>query len=55
MTLYDPWTVEATFGHGLSAVLDGGEVPGEFSSVVDLSGDTVEVIREGLGDCGEFA
>lgn len=54
MTLFDPWTVEATFGHGLSAVLDGGEVPGEFSSVVDLSGDAVEVIREGLGDCGEF-
>lgn len=54
MTLYDPWTVESTFGHGLSAVLDGGNVPGEFSSVVDLTGDETQVIREGLGDCSEF-
>lgn len=55
MTLYDPWTVEATFGHGLAAVIDCGDVPGEFSSVVDLTADEgVEVIREGLGDCAEF-
>ncbi|MGK0358546.1 MAG: tRNA threonylcarbamoyl adenosine modification protein (Sua5/YciO/YrdC/YwlC family) [Bradymonadia bacterium] len=54
LTLFDPWTVESTFGHALSAVLDGGDVPGEFSSVVDLTGDEAKVIREGLGDCAEF-
>ena len=46
----DPWTVEEYFGHGLAAVVDGGDVPGEFSSVVDLSGEMPEILREGLGD-----
>lgn len=54
MTLYDPWSVENVFGHGLAAVVDGGDVPGEFSSVVDLTGDEVEVIRIGLGNCDAF-
>ena len=53
-TLLDPWSVEAVFGHGLSAVLDGGDVDGRFSSVVDLTGDEVDVIREGAGDTSEL-
>ena len=55
LPLNDPWSVEDTFGHGLSAVLDGGNVPGGVSSVVDLTGDEVRVIREGLGDCSDLA
>ncbi len=46
----DPWTVEEFFGHGLAAVVDAGDVPGEFSSVVDLSNGEPQVLREGLGD-----
>lgn len=54
LTANDPWTAEAVFGHGLAAVLDGGDVPGEFSTVVDLTGSEVELIREGLGDASDF-
>lgn len=53
-TLVDPWTIEDVFGHGLAAVIDGGGVPGEFSSVVDLTTDTPEIIRTGLGDVSVF-
>ena len=54
MQLIDPWSVEGVFGHGLSAVLDCGDVPGQFSSIVDLSGDDYAVLREGLGDVSMF-
>ncbi len=53
-TVVDPWSVEAVFGHGLAAVLDGGDVPGNFSTIVDLTTDEPEVIREGLGDPSAF-
>ena len=49
----DPWTVENIFGHGLSAVIDSGEVTGGFSTVVDLTTDEPEVLRPGLGDASE--
>jgi tRNA threonylcarbamoyl adenosine modification protein (Sua5/YciO/YrdC/YwlC family) len=52
--LYDPWSVEQTFGAALSLVVDGGDVPGGESSVVDLTGDEVVVIREGLGAVEAF-
>lgn len=54
ITVNDPWTAENVFGHGLSAVLDGGIPPGRFSTVIDLTTDEPEVIREGLGDVTEF-
>lgn len=51
----DPWWAESVFGHGLAAVLDGGDVPGGVSSVVDLtSEDEPEVVRVGLGDVSAF-
>ena len=52
--LYDPWSIEQVFGHGLASVIDCGEVPGEVSSVVKLTDDEHEVIREGLGDVTPF-
>lgn len=51
----DPWTCENIFGHGLSCVLDAGMVPGGVSTIVDLTSDPPEVIRQGLGDHLEFA
>ncbi len=53
-TLNDPWTTETIFGHGLAAVLDGGDMPGIASSVVDLTTEIPTVIRQGLGDCSDF-
>ncbi len=51
----DPWWAESVFGHGLAAVLDGGDVPGGVSSVVDLTvDDEPEVLRVGLGDVSAF-
>ena len=52
--IQDPWTLDATFGHGLAAVIDAGEVPGGVSTVVDLTTDDCELIREGLGDVSAF-
>ena len=45
----DPWTVESIFGHGLSAVIDTGEVAAGESSIIDLTVDPPEVHRRGLG------
>jgi tRNA threonylcarbamoyl adenosine modification protein (Sua5/YciO/YrdC/YwlC family) len=50
----DPWTVQSLFGHGLSAVIDAGDVPGGVSSIVDLTTENPEVYRTGLGDTADF-
>ena len=50
----DPWSVEAFFGHGVSAIVDAGNVPGGFSSVVDLTESPPAVFREGLGSTQDF-
>lgn len=42
------------FGSQVDMVIDGGPVPGKASSVIDLSGEVPEVLREGLGDVQEF-
>jgi tRNA threonylcarbamoyl adenosine modification protein (Sua5/YciO/YrdC/YwlC family) len=42
------------FGRQVDAVVDGGPVTGEPSSVVSLIGDTPEVIRAGAGDVSVF-
>jgi tRNA threonylcarbamoyl adenosine modification protein (Sua5/YciO/YrdC/YwlC family) len=52
--LNDPWSTESVFGHGLAATLDGGDMPGVPSSVIDLTTETPQIVREGLGDCSDF-
>ena len=47
--LREPWLVEEHFGKQLDLVIDGGQVPGEPSSVISLIDDEPVVIREGLG------
>ena len=47
--LREPWLVEQHFGKQLDLVIDGGQVPGEPSSVISLIDDEPVVIREGLG------
>jgi len=49
--LFDnPESIQDIYGHQLAYVVDGGTMASQHSTVVDLSGDTPEVIREGKGD-----
>jgi tRNA threonylcarbamoyl adenosine modification protein (Sua5/YciO/YrdC/YwlC family) len=51
---YDPSLIHEHFGNRLDAVIDGGYVPGQPSSVVSIIDDTPEIIREGVGDVSIF-
>jgi tRNA threonylcarbamoyl adenosine modification protein (Sua5/YciO/YrdC/YwlC family) len=48
--LHDASLIHDHFGNRLDAVIDGGPVPMEPSSVISLIGDFPEIIRQGLGD-----
>ncbi len=52
--LNDPSLIQDLFKARMDAVIDGGPVSGEPSSVVSLIGDTPEIIRKGLGDTRVF-
>ena len=52
--LDDPSIIHDYFKSRIDAVIDGGPVPGQPSSVISLIGDVPEIIREGLGDVGIF-
>ncbi len=46
----DPLEIEASSPAEVTMVVDGGRLPNEPSTVVDLSGDEPEVVRTGKGD-----
>ncbi len=49
--LFDnPESISDIYGHQLAYVVDGGGIASRHSTVVDLSGDAPEIIREGKGD-----
>lgn len=50
----DGWTVNDEVGHALDAVLDSGDCGTEPTSVIDLTGDEIVVIRRGSGDLSLF-
>lgn len=52
--LADPREIWEHFGHALAAVVEGGDVPNQPSSVVDLSEYEPVVVREGRGDVSMF-
>jgi tRNA threonylcarbamoyl adenosine modification protein (Sua5/YciO/YrdC/YwlC family) len=52
--LNDPWRIDEFLGNRIDAVIDGGPVPGEPSSVISLIGDIPEILREGAGDISGF-
>ena len=52
--LNSAWEIDQALGHQLDLVVDGGPVPGVFSSVVSLVGDVPEVLRQGAGPVDEF-
>jgi len=45
----DPRVIEKTFGSGLALIVDGGILTSEPSTVVKLTDDVVELLREGKG------
>lgn len=44
------WEIHERLGHQLDAILDSGECGTEPTTVIDLSGDEPELIREGAGE-----
>lgn len=46
----DPWTLEDVYGHYVDAVIDGGYLFPEPSTVVDFTEEVPVVIREGKGE-----
>jgi tRNA threonylcarbamoyl adenosine modification protein (Sua5/YciO/YrdC/YwlC family) len=52
--LYDPADIDRHLGKSLDLVIDGGVLVSEPSSVIDLTGDTPEILRKGKGDVSFF-
>lgn len=54
LPMTDPYDIRATLEHQLDLVIDGGFCGVDVSSVIDLSGDTPEILRRGCGDLSAF-
>ncbi len=52
--LTDPYDIRETLEHQLELVIDGGFCGMEATSVVDMTGETPEVMRRGCGDISDF-
>ncbi|MCK9275524.1 MAG: L-threonylcarbamoyladenylate synthase [Syntrophales bacterium] len=50
----DPAEMEEFYRHSVDLVIDGGILGSELSSVVSLTGEAPEIIREGKGDISAF-
>ncbi len=46
----DPLEIERVMGKQLDAVIDGGRLSGDPSTVIDLTGNAPEILRKGAGD-----
>ena len=55
MPLTDPLEIEERIGHQIEAIIDAGPAGIEPTTVLDLSGGSVEVLRAGRGDVSQFA
>lgn len=53
--LTDPQEIEERIGHQIEAIIDSGPTGIEPTSVLDLSKDSVEILRVGKGDVSQFA
>lgn len=54
LPLTDPYEIRERLEHELDLVIDGGFCGLEPTSVVDLSGDEVQILRRGKGDLNAF-
>lgn len=52
--LTDPLEIEERIGHQVDVIIDCGPTGLEPTSILDLSGGTVEVLRVGRGDVSQF-
>lgn len=52
--LYDPEEIKIIFNAHVDLMLSAGALEGKPSSIIDLSGDEPEVVREGAGDVSIF-
>lgn len=50
----DPYDIRDTLEHQLDLVIDGGYCGMEATTVVDLTGETPELVRQGAGDASAF-
>ncbi|MFY8044152.1 MAG: L-threonylcarbamoyladenylate synthase, partial [Rhodoferax sp.] len=48
--LNDALDIRERYEHQIAAVIDAGACPAEPTTVIDLTGDAPEVIRQGGGD-----
>ncbi len=55
LPLTDPLEIEERIGRDIDAIVDAGPAGIEPTTVLDLSNDTVEVLRVGRGDVSQFA
>ncbi|MGA7838958.1 MAG: L-threonylcarbamoyladenylate synthase [Ignavibacteriaceae bacterium] len=53
-TLFDPLEIKSIFSNKVDLMLANGALVGDASSVIDLSEDEPEIIREGAGDVTMF-
>ncbi|NNL56506.1 MAG: threonylcarbamoyl-AMP synthase [Pseudomonadales bacterium] len=54
LPLLDPYEIRDLLGHQLELVIDGGFCGMDPTSVIDLSADTPQILREGAGSVDEF-
>lgn len=52
--IFDPYEIQSVFDNKVDLMLSAGALVGEPSSIIDLSKDEPEVIREGAGDVSIF-
>jgi tRNA A37 threonylcarbamoyladenosine synthetase subunit TsaC/SUA5/YrdC len=50
MPLTDPHEIDRSIGHQVDAIVDAGPTGIEPTSVLDLTGGSIEILRVGLGD-----
>jgi tRNA A37 threonylcarbamoyladenosine synthetase subunit TsaC/SUA5/YrdC len=54
LPLNDAWDIRTRLEHQVDLVMDGGACGLEMTTVIDMTGDAPEVIREGKGSLQPF-
>ena len=54
LPLIDPYDIREVLEHDVDLVIDGGYCGMEPTTVIDLSGETPELVRQGKGDAAPF-
>ena len=54
VVLSEPYAIDEHIGNRIDLVIDGGPIYPDPSSVIDLTGDFPEILREGKGDVTPF-